>query len=222
MMATEEDSILDLRNAARILFDVQAPTPEQLNHVRVLLMRGRLPRSVQGGWTTTMAAVTNLLAKRSLRGRLPADAPPSVVASRALDSMSFAHREELPPLYRDLLRQYFGAVLLRRQAARGTLFFERTVLAGQCLVVVVILGLVVLAVSPAFAPRPREQVLVEQFIAGENERYEILKWIPLDGSADRQRLRVLFRYYSPSGKPIETDRIYAITGGHVALDIGSD
>jgi hypothetical protein len=222
MMATEEDSILDLRNAARLLFDVQAPTPEQLNHVRVLLMRGRLPRSAQGGWTTTMAAVTNLLAKRSLRGRLPAEAPPSVVASRALDSMTFAHREELPPLYRDLLRQYFGAVLLQRQASRGTLFFERAVMAGQCLLVVVIMGLVAMAVSPAFSPRPREQVLVEQFIAGENERYEILKWIPLEGSADTQRVRVLFRYYSPSGKPIETDRIYTVNGDDVALDNGSD
>lgn len=222
MMATEEDSILDLRNAARILFDVQAPTPEQLNHVRVLLMRGRLPRGPQGGWTTTMTAVTNLLAKRALRGRLPADAPPSVVASRALDSMTFAHRQELPPLYRDLLRQYFGAVLLQRQAARGTQFFERAVTAGQVLLVVVILSLVVFAVSPAFAPRPREQVLVEQFIAGENDRYEVLKWIPLEGSADTQRLRVLFRYYSPSGKPIETDRIYAVSGEHVALDTGSD
>lgn len=222
MMATQEDSILDLRNAARVLFDVQAPTTEQLNHVRVLLMRGRLPRGPQGGWTTTMAAVTNLLAKRALRGRLPADAPPSVVADRALDDICFAHREELPPLYHDLMRQYFGAVLLRRQASRGTLFFERAVMAGQGLLVAVILGLVALAVSPAFIPQPREQVLVERFIAGENERYEILKWIPLEGSGDAERVRVLFRYFSPSGKPIETDRIYAVTGEHVALDTDSD
>ncbi len=220
MMATQKDSILDLCNAARVIFDVQSPTPQQLNHVRVLLMRGQLSRGPQGGWTTTMTAVTNLLTKRALRGRLPADAPPSLVAGRALDDLCFAHQEELPRLYRGLLRQYFGAVLLQRQAVRGTRVFERAVVAGQVLVVLMTLGLVLSAISPAFIPPAREQVLVEKFIAEGNDRYEILKWIPLEGSAGTHRLRVKFRYFSQSGKPIETDRIYVVSNERVALDTG--
>lgn len=218
MMVTRVDTVLDLNGAARVLFDVPSPTTQHLNHVRSLLMRGMLPRGPKGGWTTTMSAVTNLLAKRALRGRAREDATPSAMAGQALEGIRFAHRQELPPLYRDLLRQYFGAVLLQRRASRGTCFFQRAVLGGQLVLIAMVLCLVVGAISPAFAPRPQEQVLVEQFIAEEYERYEIIEWIPLEGTAAKHRLRVKFRYYSPSRKPIETDRIYAVNGTQVALD----
>src|SRR5688572_26359562 len=100
-MIPTQERVLTAREAARVIYQTDDPTADQINKVRASIARGHLPASSKGHWTTTQEALAEYLARTTAaRHYRPAG------AQRATG--------ELRGYYRRLLKDYFLAVTLRR------------------------------------------------------------------------------------------------------------
>lgn len=131
-MSDSPSRILSAVEAARRIYDTPQPSEEQVGRVVEKIRSGVLKRSERGGWTTTIGAVADYLARNE--------------TAKAATRHHQDHRHEPSPqpssepvsdLYQSLLKDYFLAVLLRRKASHRSTAFQQVVIASQ----LVILGL---------------------------------------------------------------------------------
>ena len=198
------DRILSLEQAARLIYKTSRPTEEQLEKVRAKLDRGVLQRSPRGRYTTTTSAVADYMAGYVATAKAQEHRGKHVVG-----------KEPLPGLYRELLKDYFLAVLLQKTARRRSAAFGWSVLAMQ--VCLVLLPPVILVATyhesvQALIKSP-ERAAVEAYMEREFDSYEISKFQPLESSPGT--IRVEFWYTKKGSKRIESVRLITVSGGQV-------
>jgi len=209
-MSEPRDRVLSAREAARIIYNAPHPTDEQTNKVRAKIARGLLPASAKGHWTTTSGGVADYLAANVGR-------PPD---PQAKSTGRGAQRPEadknLSKFYRDLLKDYFLAVTLRRRSGGHTRTFDRAVLAGQ--IGTLLLGFALLGLgyrAGLRAAHSAEQVAVLSWLDGNVQSYKIVEWFPPVAFQDGAIIRVRYKYFE-NRKPIETDRRFLVRPGQPA------
>lgn len=219
MSQSAEEQVLGPTDAARLIFNTAEPTAEQIVKVRGEIKRGTLARSRQGGYTTTADAVATYFASRAaddlLRhvGAAPANEPP---ASATAD-LSAGH-PELGAHYQVMLKDYFLGIFLQRQSRQYPDVFQRAVLAGQVLLVLGIAAILLWVACDATGMlalgKSPERVAVERWIEEKHGPFEIVSVTPGSEETD---LRVRYIYRAPSGKQIQSDRLFRVVEGNVSL-----
>jgi hypothetical protein len=220
MMSTPvEEQVLGPQEAARLIFNTAEPTAEQVITIRREIKRGVLHRSSQGGLTTTTTAIADYFASRAaadLVTRAETPAKPSTKGTAVGNGPQT--EDEITGLYHTMLKDYFLGIFLQRQSRQYPDIFQRAVLAGQVLFVLAILAVVVFVAfdsNGAFAlGKSPERVAVEQWIAEKHARYEI---VSVEGGGEGTDLTVQYCYRAPSGKQIETRRVFRVVDGNVSL-----
>jgi hypothetical protein len=226
-MIGDDKRRLDVRGAARIIYQASDPTPQQVDSVRRELARGNLQGSRDGRWTT-FQAVAAYLAGRSYdrhdpgRGRatgstgfIPVERMPDARANRPGAVRS---NDTLVTLYQELLRDYVLAVLRRQEQHHHSRLFERAVVAGQVSCLLVLLGLFVFGLRTVQSLRqPPEQAAVERWIAANNGDFQVLRWESTEPAEEGRGdiVRVEYQYFSPSRKRIVTSRVFEVQGDRV-------
>ena len=208
-MSEPRNRLLSAREAARIIYNAPEPTDEQTNKVRAKIARGLLPASAKGHWTTTSGAVADYLAANVARPRTSRGAAGSAVQRPA-------DKENFSKFYRNLLKDYFLAVTLRRRSGSRTRTFDSAVLAGQ--IGALVLGAAVLVLGYRAGLRVRhsaEQVAVLAWLDGNLKTYKIIEWFPPAPHEEGAIIRIRFKYFE-NRKPIETDRRFLVRPGQSA------
>jgi hypothetical protein len=197
------DRLLTAEQAARMIYNTQAPSHEQIAKVEQKLRRGSLRPGPQGKATTTTAAVAEYLARRT--------------AAQAEQNHPSARRPAagaaLEGYYKELLADYFLALLLQRTRQRRTRAFTIGVTAMQ---IALVLLPIVIFVSTYRASlqamiRSPARVATETWMRGQYDEYEIEKidLVPPD------RLRVSFWYKQKGTKRVQTIRILTFDGNAI-------
>jgi hypothetical protein len=183
--------------AAKIVYNTAAPDRGQVERIRSKIQDGSIRRSARGGITTTPRAIADYLAKKT------AGANPRK-SQRAAEGM--------PNLYRELLKDYFLAVLLRRKVERRSNVFAGLVIAMQLAIITLpILSFVwVYRTSIAGALKSPERIAVERWLEANTDEYGIESMTGTPASA-----RVKYWYQNKGSKRITTDRIFTIAGESV-------
>lgn len=206
-MSGSRDRVLSAREAARIIYNAANPTDEQTNKVRAKIARGLLP-GAKGHWTTTSGGVADYLAAK-------VGAPAARRKSAGHAARRPADQKRLSTFYRDLLKDYFLAMALRRRSGR-TKTFDRAVLAGQ--IGTLVLGIAVLVAGYRAGLGLRvsaEQVAVVAWLDANVESYKIIEWFPPLPHDDGVLVRVRYKYFE-NRKPIDTDRRFLVRPGRPA------
>lgn len=209
---------IGVRKAAQLIFRVRQPTAEQLSRIRQLLTRGDLQPEGNG---TTMESVAELMARVALRGVGPSDkGSPADFASEILESpgsRSAFGGESLRSIYRESLKEYFLAVFFRRRRNDASVGFQRAVVAGQAIVLLMFALFVVGSVRAIFAPMPPEKSAVLDWLDKNTHHFRIIQWHPAAAADDGNgmTMRVQYHYVTRHGRGIDTDRVFTIQAGRV-------
>ena len=212
--------------AARAMYGTKDPTEQQVNQVRLRIARGVLDRSSKGGWTTTGRAVADFLAKAAVQKRDGQAVSPAAAAKAAVkqNQMAAAARRardagNMDGFYRDLLRDYFLAVVRRRKTRRDSTTFDRAVLCGQILVLCLPILLVYSGYQQVIAlTAPPEHAAVQAWLDENTASHKVVEWgavVDYEEGTGRQ-LRVRYKYKGlGSNKSILTDRMFVVGDGRV-------
>jgi hypothetical protein len=158
-MSEQLAHVLNAVQAARRIYQTAQPTAEQVGRVVQKIESGVLPRGPKGGATTTVEAVAEYLARRETarasahmegRSRKPSSSP-----KRA--QIAVRH------LYRELLTDYFFAVLMRRRTKDRSYLFRWSVAGTQA----ILLALALYAFAAVAAARFRQRVIPPQELAAQ-------------------------------------------------------
>lgn len=202
---------LTFREAAELIYGTKHPTEVQVEKIAHRLARGVLEGSRRGEWVTADSVAAYIAAKAEQQ-RLAGKRPTS--AGRVIGTEA---RKKLPPIYRHGFQDYVAAVLRRRQPEHTSAGFRRAVLIGQVgLILFPALALATIYAT-AFAP-PAEQVAVERWLEQEVGEYQIVQWFPSERESGAvQRVRLKYKYFTPSRKQILTDRVFKVKNGEVIV-----
>jgi hypothetical protein len=207
-MSEAKSRILSAREAARIIYNTPQPTNEQVGKVGEHLVRGHLKPSAKGGATTTVAAVAEFMA-----------------ASATHRAGGSTEDRKLSAMYRGLLGEYFLAVVARRKFSHRSKGFEQAVLAGQILVLLVLVAAFVGGFRLARGQIAPERVAVERWLAENTEYYRVEEWKEsrLDEQPGGMFVRVKYAYRNaPQGKQIITERSFVVRDGQATPVVESD
>jgi hypothetical protein len=214
---------LTLHQAAQVICRTQKPSGEQIAKVQAELENGVLKgqKDPKYGWTTTGALVAEYMARRQLhkqRVKREAAEGKSVAGSAGASHADEQYRggEELKPVYRDILKDYFLTVLMRRRMGHQSTAFKVSVLAGQFLLLFAMVGGMVWGVKATIIPQPPEQKAVEEYVLKNFPESRIQTWGPSTAVPGGTNVAVKFRYRPPGGKGVETERQFLVAGGRVA------
>lgn len=225
-MITHDLKPLGVREAAQLIYQTSQPTPTQIHRVRARLKSGALKGTLdnKGCWTTTSEQVARYLAEQSVYQEIAKrDAVSKTRRLRQMDqsgpgTLDRAAARRLSSAYRDVLRDYFLALIMRRKMRDRSQWFQRCVLAGQAIIVLALFLRAATAFRASFGMASPERALVERWIAETaGSRYQIIRWYPVEASADGAGVivPVEYRYFRKGGKPIETDRRFLVVGDEV-------
>jgi hypothetical protein len=128
--------------------------------------------------------------------------------------------ESLQPLYKDLLRDYFLAVVLRRKVTHRSVSFHRTVYGTQCVMLASIVVLFWIVGDRAVRSRlvRPEQQTVQAWLDGRYENVK-LKGVEIL-SREPTCVRARFHYYV-NGRKIESQQLLTLDGDRV-VSLGGD
>ncbi len=162
-VADKSEEPISAEQAAALIFGTNAPTMAQVGGVRDMMRRGELRQSAKRHFTTTRNAVADYLAdrelrkaERSLKRSLATDGQANGIKSRkhekaigggqsprhiAPAAVAGKHRH-LRGMYRDLLRDYFLSVVVYGRSRDRSAEYQRRVLIGRCIVVVLLGALI--------------------------------------------------------------------------------
>jgi len=212
-MSVASDRPVSLHHAARVLFRARQPNANQVEQVARLMKSGALPadcRANRERWTTTEAALADFMANSQLTRQATATGA----------------GEELRPVYRGILRDYFLAVMLRRRLAGRSVAFRRAVVAGQAVVFLLLFGL---AGGSALKIRsrvtsPPERQAVEAWIAERTDAYAVERWAPTQRAPGSGGLLVeaAYRYRKDSPRWVHTQRRFLVAGQAVTELVEED
>lgn len=197
------DRVLNIEQAARMIYNTSAPSGEQVKRVRDKLARGTLRPSSKGDNTTTASAVAEYLARKAA---LTAEAKKGVVPLR--------RGEPVPGFYKDLLKDYFLAILLQRTARKRSQAFGYAVMALQAAFIVLPIAIFVLtyrSASVAFL-KSAEQVAVESYLRANYDEFEIESLRTQDEGA---QVHAKFWYAKNGSKRITSERLFTLSDGKV-------
>jgi hypothetical protein len=207
---------LNAEEAARIIYGTQEPDWRQVGQVRAMILRGVIQGSKDGRWTTADAVAEYLAAANLHRG---AERNRRAAASgQSLPRDGSPSQREYRSTYRDVLKEYFLAVIRRRDRRQYSRSFQGAILAGQ---IALLIGLVTVGALVFHAvrkvPEPQELATVRQWLEQNTDRHQIVQWYAPEPVADGQGLsiRVVYEYAKVSPKTIRTDRVFVIEGGQV-------
>ena len=244
------DSPMSVVEAARTLFRASTPSDEQILRVCRLMRTGALrPRERAGPamhWTTTPTALAEFLAASAVQRTTtqqpeareqaePAqmaeeadgiDDPPSPAPSpdTASGRAPANNWDDPSGVYREIWRDYFLAMLLRRRTDRHGAAFQRAVVIGQGMVLfalVSVLVATVFGISSLCAPAGNEAVL--RLIDASTDDYSITRWHAAapHPAGEGELIRVEYRYRKESNRWIQTERTFHVTGNS-AVEVGLD
>lgn len=231
------DSAISVAEAARTLFRTSTPSDEQILLVCRLMRSGHLQAQKLAGppatWSTTALALAEYMASstvhRSSMQRLKSadrDILPSSESANdgaeeqsALESASRGRSEKqwghLAGIYREIWRDYFFAMLLRRQAQQRGAAFQRAVLIGQISLLVLIVALFVVAGLGVRSFRtPAGHAAILRHIDKSSDEFSVMRWhkpVPAPAGAG-ELFRVEYRYRKGSNRWIHTDRTFLLKG----------
>ena len=210
MIALSNTKRLNAREASKLIHGTDQPSKGQVRWVEhqfeLGLIEGRCPRKAKAQWTTTTGAIALYMAEVSLPRK------GTVVSSKTPRGAV-----ELGDVYRDVLKDYFLAMIFRRGQRANSTRFRRAVVVGQVVTLLVIVWATVLSVSPLLAGSPAEQAVVENWIGENAEQFNVVRWHSSEPVANGRglRVRVEYRYASPGGKLVTTERVFTVEGGRV-------
>ncbi|MGE0608665.1 MAG: hypothetical protein AB7O62_16340 [Pirellulales bacterium] len=213
-MDAAQTRVLSARDAASIIYNTPDPSEDQVNKVRVKLVRGVLRASGNGRWTTTQQAVAEYLTGQAV-GR----AGPS---RRAAAIRPSADNNALSGQYRRFLTDYFLALALRRRIAYRSHSFHRAALIGQILVVLA--GMILVFQSYRAIVRVTttpEQRAVLAWLDENVGRYQAVEWLPAAPAAQGALVRVRYKYFQ-NRKGIHTRREFIVRDGKVIVSDADD
>ncbi len=211
-MVEGEPKALSIEAAARLIYGTAQPTPQQIYQVRDKL-RKQLLQGGSSGSTNTVSAksLAEYMAQHELHR------PAAAAGARSSKHLDTGNRQ-LKSVYKDLLTDYFMAVLLRRKAQSQSKLFARAVLAGQVLLAVGLFGGMTLAILGSQVSISPERRAIDSWITEQMGSHQVLSWgkPQPDPSGSSVRIPVSFRFnQQPSGKPTETTRLFVLSGGQV-------
>jgi hypothetical protein len=210
---------LTIEQAAQLIYQVDQPSPQQVGAVADLIKRGVLEGTRKGHWATTTDAVARYLATATLNKKSGEHQKRQPGQSNRADMES----RTLRPVYRDLLKDYFMAVIRQRDARRRSKSFQNAVLGGQILAVVLIITTMVLVWRSATGViTPPELTAVERWLEQNTKRYTIQQWFPPEPSAGGAKIRVKYEYLSAASRRVQTDREFLVQDGNVVKVLGSE
>jgi hypothetical protein len=213
MIALSNTKRLNAREASKLIHGTDQPSKGQVRWVEhqfeLGAIEGSCPRKAKAQWTTTTGAIALYMAEVSL----PRVAAPGTATATATPR----GRAELGDVYRDVLKDYFLAMIFRRGQRANSTRFRRAVVVGQVVALLVIVWATVLSVSPLLAGSPAEQTVVENWIGENAEQFNVVRWHSSEPLANGRglRVRVEYRYASPGGKLVTTERVFTVEGGRV-------
>jgi len=203
--------MLSARQASKLIHATDRPSEQQVMWVERQLKTGKIvgvrSKKANAPWTTTATAIAQYMAEVNLPD--PAATANSQAAPRG--------SAELGDVYRDVLKDYFLAMIFRRgQRARSKLF-GRAVAVGQVLTLLTIVAMTVSAISPLLAAAPPEHTAIETWIGENTGRFDIVRYHPGNPTPEGQgeQIRVEYRYSNPGGKVVKTERVFTVVGGRV-------
>lgn len=170
-MNEQHAHLLTAVQAARRIYQTSQPTAEQVGRVVQKIESGVLPRGPKGGATTTVEAVAEYLARRET-ARASAH-----VQQRGEQRLRRRRQVQVPiaHLYRELLADYFLAVLLRRRTKDRSSAFRWAVVATQVLLLVTALYAFVAVAAPRFRQRiiPPHDLAAQSWLEGHYQDVEV-------------------------------------------------
>ena len=225
-MLDQASRSLTLHEAAQFICRTPKPSAEQLARVRLELEHGVLQgrNDEKYGWTTSASCVAEYLARRKLHQqrakRAAVDGGEPAAASTAHPPGSADHyraQQALQSVYRDILKDYFLTVLMRRSLRHQSRGFQCAVVAGQFLLLAILIGGMIWSVQASLVPQPPEQKAVQEWLAKNFPDCQIRGWPPAAPAPDGRgvSVRVQFRYKPPTGKGVETERTFVVNGEQV-------
>jgi len=199
----DADKILSPERAAALLYNTPAPTATQATKVREKIARGVLGRSSRGGWTTTPGSIARYLAdKAAAKAARPQRQTPATFRGA-----------KMPGFYRELMRDYLLALVMRRTTRKRSWVFLYAVSAMQVVLVLAPLVATVATWRSVVAARvvSPARAAVERWLADEYDEHEIQKLTEGSDGA----VRAMFWYRQAGSKRIESDRLFKIEDGRV-------
>ena len=217
---------LGVRDAAKIIYDTDQPTTSQMRRVEQRLERGLLKGARKGHWTTTRECVAEFMAARAYqqqlagRGDERADDDEKATSDRlpSRPKRQFV-RQHAPigQLYREILKDYFLSLVFQRRRQRRSRRFKQAVIGGQLGCLLLLVAVSAESIRPFFSRPPTEHVVIERWIERHAQKFTLTKWYasepnPRGGGVS---VRVQYRYQTPNGKTIHTDRRFVVEGDRI-------
>lgn len=234
-MVPNKERILTPRDAARFIYRTKRPSAEQIEgvneRIRTGVLRGKKPAPKASFQTTTVGDVAQYLANQAYHRELGERS----TATQWIDSPrgekgngpAFSHcqtkeGQSLRGIYGDILKDYALALMFRRSRRQVSRWFIRAVLAGQVIILLLIMSVTVLAFQSFSPVAPVEQQVVERWLGEHEPGYRILEWFsPQIDPEGGLTVRVRYHYRTDRGKGIDTDRIFVVRDDYVVAVLGS-
>lgn len=206
-MGATQDRVLSARDAACILYNTADPSEDQVNKVRAKLARGDLRASGKRRWTTTQEGIAEHLAAQAIGQTRARQCAAAVRRSNGDNGLS--------SYYRELIKDYFFAVALRRRIAYRSRSFHRAAVSGQVLLLLAGLLLVFQCYNAVDrATTTPDQQAVLGWLDANVEKYKAVEWLPVVHVAEGVKVRVHYKYFE-NGKGIRTLRAFIVRDGRV-------
>lgn len=199
----DADKVLTAQRAAALLYNTQTPTMEQVAKVQAKIARGMLVRSNRGGWTTTPGAIAQYLADKSSKE----------AARSGRKATAIRRGATMPGFYRELVKDYLLAMMMRRTLRKRSAVFLYAVSAMQVALVLTPLVVTITTWRSVDAARSisTERAAVERWLANKYYEHQVQTLTETsDGTT-----HVKFWYRQKDSKRIESDRVFTIESGQV-------
>lgn len=210
---------LTIVEATRLIFRGRASESEHVRHVEKWLEQGVLDgQRVGSKWYTSRDAIARFLARRTLDEFHDEDGDEQRHAA-----LRYSAKGELITVYRQVLKDYFLAVLMRRRVSRIGRYWRQAVLVGQAALVVSVGGGVLCVSLLLMRPAPIEHRAIDQWLAETYQDDFNVEQIsaPMENDDVGKVFLVKYRYSSKHRGQIHTEQYFVVRDGKV-IDVSSE
>lgn len=213
----QSSTVLNAVEAARRIYRTTHPSAAQVGRVVEKIEAGTLPRSARGGATTTVDGVAEYLARREL-----ARSAHGQQHRRSKEESATARASQRPAvhLYRELLKDYFLSVLLRRPTSNRAGVFRVAVAGMQALILAGAIYVLWAAAAATLYTRPippQEQAAV----AWLKQQFEDVRVTSIDVREGAPSTVVATFSYRVNNRRIYSNLILTLRGNEVvSVDSG--
>ena len=221
---------------AAIIFRKPRPSLQEVAYVRQRFESGEIPTIDPEVATdrrlTTIGYLAGYLADRALRkdhGGPTKVTPPLLRRGEwshldercgppyddTLPSSRYRGEAQLRTVYTEVLRDYFSAIVFRRNAQRAGKMFRRSVVVGQAFLLICIAFVATSTIRHFWAGPTPEQAAIQAWIERDAGKHSILRWHGPLRHEEGVAMQVRYRYFSSGRKGIETERQFILSGGQV-------